>query len=87
MFGRHSSAGAKKISAEQIEAARETIKRLGGRVKDIYGLLGEYDVVIMVELPRMTEAMQASNALKSLTGISFYTAAALPVQEFDKMFG
>jgi uncharacterized protein with GYD domain len=86
MFGKDSSQGGKKISAEHIEKAREMIEGLGGRMKDIYGLLGEYDVVIIAELPRMAEAMQASIALNSLTGISFYTAAALSIEEFDKLF-
>jgi uncharacterized protein with GYD domain len=54
-------------------------------VKDIYILLGEYDVVIIADLPRMAEAMQASILLKRMTDISFFTAAAMPVEEFDKL--
>ncbi len=63
------------------------IESLGGRVKDIYALLGEYDVVIIAELPQMAEAMQASVALKKLTDISFFTVAAMPIAEFDRLFG
>jgi len=85
MFGKYSSEAARKNSAERTEEVREAIEKLGGRVKDIYVLLGEYDVVIITELPRMAEAMQASIALKRLTDISFFTAAAMPIDEFDKM--
>jgi len=85
MFGKYSSEAAKKISAERTEKAREAIEKLGGEVKEIYVLLGEYDLVIIAELPRMAEAMQASIALKRLTDISFFTAAAMPVDEFDEM--
>lgn len=85
MFGKYSSEAARKISAERTDKVREAIEKLGGRVKDIYVLLGEYDVVIITELPRMAEAMQASIALKRLTDISFFTAAAMPIDEFDEM--
>lgn len=85
MFGKYSSEAARKISAERTEKVREAIEKLGGRIRDIYVLLGEYDVVIVTELPRMAEAMQASIALKRLTDISFFTAAAMPVDEFDQM--
>ena len=85
MFGKYSSEAAKRISAERTEKAREAIAKLGGEVKEIYILLGEYDLVIIADLPRMAEAMQASIALKRLTDISFFTAAAMPVEEFDEM--
>lgn len=85
MFGKYSSEAAKRISAERTEKAREAIEKLGGRVQEIYVLLGEYDLVIIADLPRMAEAMQASIALKRLTDISFFTAAAMPIEEFDEM--
>jgi len=85
MFGKYSSEAITKISAERTQKVREAIESVGGRVKDIYILLGEYDVVIIAELPRMAEAMQASILLKRMTDISFFTAAAMPVEEFDSL--
>ena len=85
MFGKYTSEAAKNISAERTAKARELIEKLGGRVEDIYVLLGEYDLVIIADLPRMAEAMQASIALQRLTDISFFTAAAMPIEEFDNM--
>ncbi len=87
MFGKYSAEAAKEISAERTEKAREVVENLGGRIEQMYVLLGEYDLVIIVELPRMAEAMQASLALKRLTDVSFFTAAAVPVEEFDQMAG
>lgn len=87
MFGRYSPEGLEKISVERTRQARQLIEKLGGNVKAIYALLGEYDVVIIAELPRMAEAMKASIQLKRLTGISFFTAAAMPVEEFDMLMG
>jgi uncharacterized protein with GYD domain len=87
MFGRYSSGAAGKISAERTKQARKLVEDLGGRIKDIYALLGEYDVVVIAELPRMAEAMRASVALKKLTDISFFTVAAMPIDEFDELFG
>jgi uncharacterized protein with GYD domain len=87
MFGKYSAEAAKGISAERTEKAREVVENLGGRIEQMYVLLGEYDLVIIAELPRMAEAMQASLALKRLTDISFFTAAAVPVEEFDQLAG
>lgn len=87
MFGRYSSAALEKVSVERTRQAHKVVEDLGGSIKAIYALLGEYDVVIIAELPRMTEAMRASIALKKLTDISFFTAAAVPIEEFDQMVG
>lgn len=87
MFGRYSSEAAEGISAGRTAKAREAIENLGGKVKGIYALLGEYDVVIIAELPHMAGAMQASLALKKLTGIAFFTVAAMPIEEFDRLVG
>ena len=87
MFGKYSSGAAQKISAERTGKARQVIENLGGHVKGIYALLGEQDVVIIADLPRMAEAMKASVTLKELTDISFFTVAAMSIEEFDELFG
>jgi len=85
MFGKYSSEAAQGISPDRTDKVREAIEKVGGQVKAIYVLLGEYDVVIITELPRMAEAMQVSIVLKRLTDISFFTAAAMPIDEFDQI--
>lgn len=85
MFGKYSQESLEGISATRTEKAADLIKKLGGKVESIYALLGEHDVVLIVELPDVSKAVQASIALNKLTGISFSTAPALAVQEFDKL--
>ena len=87
MFGRYSSDALEKVSVDRTRQVHEVVEDLGGQIKGIYALLGEYDIVIIVELPRMAEAMKASIALKRMTDISFFTAAAMPVEEFDQIVG
>ena len=85
MFGKYSSEALKGISAERTEKAMEIFKKLGGEVKSMYGLLGNYDLVFIVELPGIEQAMQASVALSKMSGISFTTSPAITVAEFDKL--
>ena len=85
MFGRYSSEAVKQISAERTGKATSVIKKFGGQVNSMYALLGEYDLVLIVELPGVEEAMKASLALTQLTGISFSSSPAVTVETFDKM--
>jgi uncharacterized protein with GYD domain len=87
MFGKYSVGAVRNISVDRTAKARQMIESLGGRVRGIYALLGEHDVVIIVDLPNMAEAMKASVRLKELTDISFFTVAAMPIEELDQLFG
>jgi uncharacterized protein with GYD domain len=48
-------------------------------------LLGEFDLLRIVELPDTARAMQASADLTKLLGVEFTTAPALTIEEFDKL--
>ena len=85
MFGSYSPEAMKLISAARTKEAKGLIEGMGGQVKGMYALLGVHDVVLIVELPNVEEAMKASVALGKMTGIAFSTAPAIPVAEFDKM--
>jgi uncharacterized protein with GYD domain len=85
MFGKYSSEAVKGISADRTEQGNRVIKKFGGEVISLYALLGEQDLVLIAEFPGIEEAMKASVALSKLTGISFTTSPAVPVEEFDKM--
>jgi len=85
MFGKYSTDAMGKISAERTKNATAIIGDLGGEVKAGYALLGEKDMVLIVELPGTKEAMKASIALSKLLGISFATSLAVSVEEFDKL--
>jgi len=85
MFGKYSSDAVGKISAERTKNATAVIGDFGGEVKAGYALLGERDLVLIVEFPGTKEAMKASIALSKLLGISFATSPAVSVEEFDKL--
>ena len=87
MFGRYSTEASENVSVNRTREVHQFIEKMGGQIKSIYGMLGEYDLVLIVELPNMGEAMKASVGLKRMTGISFFTAAAVPVEEFDQLLG
>lgn len=87
MFGKYSQEGMKGISAARSTRALALIKKHGGVLKDGYALLGDVDLVLIMELPNTGEAMKISAALAKLIGASFSTAEAVSMKEFDKLMG
>ncbi|MEK6775968.1 MAG: GYD domain-containing protein [bacterium] len=85
MFGKYSSESLNHVSPDRTDKAVALIKRHGGNIKAMYALLGEHDLVFIVDFPTMEEAMVASIGVNKLTGISFATSPALSVEKFDKM--
>ncbi len=85
MFGKYSTEGLKKISAKRTDEARALIKKQGGELKAAYAVLGFVDLVMIVELPDTARAMATSAALAKMTGVSFTTAPAVTVEEFDRI--
>lgn len=87
MIGKYSADAIREISPNRTEKAISLIKELGGKLHSMYALLGGYDVVLIVEFPKLETAMKASLALSLLTGISFSSFPAISVDDFDKMIG
>ena len=85
MFGKYSSAALQKISSERTRKAVSAIQKLGGKVKSVYALLGDSDLVFIVSLPDAARATMASISLTKMTGISFKTSTAIPIEQFDEM--
>ncbi|UCD39246.1 MAG: GYD domain-containing protein [Fidelibacterota bacterium] len=85
MFGIYSADAMEDISAARTGEAEKTIAGFGGKVKAMYALMGEEDLVLIVDFPDNSKAMQASVALSKFTGISFSTSPAVEVAEFDKI--
>ena len=85
MFGRYSSESVKKISSRRTGQAKALIKKHGGSVEAMYALLGDPDVILITSLPSNEKAMKASVELSMATGISFTTAPALEVAQFDAL--
>lgn len=86
MLGKYSAQGVSNMNEGRTGQALEAIKKCGGEVKDMHVLLGgPHDIVFIVDMPGVAEAMQASVALTRLTGIQFCTCPALTVREFDSI--
>lgn len=87
MFGRYDTESVGKISADRTALANALISENGGKVMSGYALLGEHDLVLIVDLPGTAEAMKTSVGLAKLLGIAFTTAPAVSIEEFDKLVG
>ncbi len=85
MFGKYSSEALKEMSAERTDKAVNLIKKFGGEVNSMYALLGEQDLVLIVDFPGVEQAMKASVALTKMTGLSFTSSPAVAVEDFDKI--
>jgi len=85
MFGKYSSEAVKGMSPKRTKEAETLIKKFGGKVESIYALLGEKDLVFIVNFPGIEQVIKASVALSKMTGIGFTTLPAVTVEEFDKL--
>jgi len=85
MFGTYSQESIKKISAERTEKAKGSIERYDGRLISAYALLGEKDLLLLVEFNNVEQAMKCSIALTKALDIKFSTSPAVPVEEFDRI--
>lgn len=85
MFGEYSHKAIKEISAERTDDAIALIEKHGGVLKSGYALLGDADLVLIVDLPGTEQAMKTSVALTKLLGIAFTTTPAVTIEKFDKL--
>ncbi len=85
MLGKYSLKGLEGASAERTKKANALVTKAGGRIDAIYALLGEYDLVFIVDFPGVPEAMKASIGITKMTGIGFQTMPAVSVDEFDRL--
>jgi uncharacterized protein with GYD domain len=85
LFGKYSVEAFKGISSQRTKKSHDLAKKYGGKIKEIYALLGKHDLLLIADFPGVSEVMQFSIALSSLTGIGFTTSAAVGVEQFDKM--
>ena len=87
MFGKYSQDSIKEISAARTGKANQLVVENGGSVKSGYALLGETDLVLVVDFPSVGDAMKASVGLSKLLGIGFTTSPAVSMKEFDELVG
>jgi uncharacterized protein with GYD domain len=82
MNGKYSMEAVRQISTERHQKVQELVNKFGGEMKGEFCMLGEKDMLFIVELPSAREAMKLSVALSKMTGIAFSTSAAVTVKEF-----
>ena len=87
MFGNYTPGDRDAISADRTEAANAVIGDCGGKLKGGYVMLGEKDLILIVEFPGIKEVIKASLALSQLMGVTFSTTPALSIEKFDKLVG
>jgi uncharacterized protein with GYD domain len=85
LFGNYTPESIRGVSAKRTEEADKLIRSLGGEIKAGYALLGDTDLLFIVELPDNDTAIKASTGLTKLTGIGFRTAPAVTIKEFDRL--
>jgi uncharacterized protein with GYD domain len=85
LLGQYSTESAKQISAERTDKAEDLVKKFGGKVKGGFALLGENDILIILEARNVESAMQISVGLNKLLDIAFTTSPAVGFDEFDKL--
>lgn len=85
MFGKYSPGAIEGLSPDRTRRAIELIEDHDGKVEGIYGLLGEHDLVLILDVPDVGRALQISVGLHKMTGIGFSTEPAVSVDEFDRL--
>jgi uncharacterized protein with GYD domain len=85
MLGNYTSHATQAISKARTKQVASLISECGGEMKDIYGLLGAYDLAIVAEFPDNESAIRTSLSLTKMTGITFSTLPAVKVEAFDNL--
>ena len=85
MCGKYSIEAVKGMKAERTKKSVKLIEKFGGKVKAMYAVLGERDLVFILDFPGIEEAARASIALTKMTGIAFSTSQAISIDRFDEI--
>jgi uncharacterized protein with GYD domain len=85
MFGNYSQESISEISAERTDDAISVIEKHGGQLTAGYALLGDHDLVLIVDFPNTEQAMKTSVVLSKMLGIGFSTSPAVSIETFDKL--
>ncbi|MFH1228779.1 MAG: GYD domain-containing protein [Planctomycetota bacterium] len=85
MWGKYSPQGIKGINSERTKKAVRIIGQSGGKINSMYALLGEHDLLFVVDFPGVPQVFKASTSLTKLTGIAFTSSPAIDVKDFDRI--
>jgi len=87
MYGKYTKEGLEGISASRTKEALDAIEKAGGKVNQMYALLGKYDLVLITDFASVVDVMKASISLNKMTNIAFTSFPAISIEEFDKAIG
>ncbi len=81
---KYTAEGAKTLgeSRSRYDKFEQGLKQFGGRVVDAYGVLGEYDLLVITEAPDEKAVIKAILAAMSRGTVSSQTLQAIPIKEF-----
>ncbi len=85
LLGKYTMDGLKGMNAQRTEDAVEAIEQCGGEVEAMYATLGPHDLIFVISFPSIDDAMKCSVFLSRMTGITFNTCPAVPVEQFDQI--
>jgi uncharacterized protein with GYD domain len=74
-----------KESPKRVDAARKVFEQAGGKLKDFYLVMGEYDIVVVSEAPNDETAAKISLALGAKGNVRTRTLRAFTEAEYRKI--
>lgn len=87
MLGKYTQQAIENISKQRTLEVKKIIQKNKGKIEKMYVLLGNYDLIFIVNFPSEKEAIKTSVEITKLTGIAFTTLAAISVGDFDRLVG
>ncbi len=76
-----------KETTKRAEAFRETARKLGASVKEIYWTLGKYDVIAILEAPDVAAVTAVGLSLGAGGNVRTQTLAAFSANEMSQILG
>ena len=74
-----------KKTPQRFEIVKKIIEKAGGKLLSIYGLIGEYDLITVMELPDEKAAFSTILKICSTGRITSQTMTALSIDDFLKI--
>ena len=87
MFGTYTPEAIRGIHSDRTRQVEERVHRNGGEVRAMYAVMGEHDLVLILDLPDAERAMMTAVAIEQLTGIVVRTSPVVEVEKFDRLVG
>jgi len=88
-FIQYTQQGMQKIkeSPARLDHAKKGYEAAGGKIKDFYLVMGEYDIVVVAELPNDDAAAKLALTLGAAGSIRTRTSRAFTEAEYRKLIG